>query len=206
MPPTQAQAQEERSAKDASMASRGPPFVERTQKERPDKTIEIWLQDECRIGQQGTLTRCWAETGSRPTALKQTEYEWIYLFGAVNPLTGASSALLAPTVNTDYMNHHLRFISEQASSDVHVILVLDQAGWHVAKTLKVPENISFLHLPAYSPELNSIERLWAYFKSHYLSNRAYTDYKDLLRSCRDAWNKITPEQFRTICNTKWIPR
>jgi transposase len=206
MPPTQAQTQEERSAKDVSVASRGPPFVERIRKERPDKTIEIWLQDECRIGQQGTLTRCWAPTGSRPTAVKQTEYEWIYLFGAVNPLTGASSALLAPTVNTDYMNHHLRFISEQAGSDVHVILVLDQAGWHVAKTLKVPENISLLHLPAYSPELNSIERLWAYFKSHYLSNRAYTDYKELLNSCRDAWNKITTEQFCTICNTKWIPR
>jgi transposase len=206
MPPTQTQAQEERSTKDASMAPRGPPFVERIRKKRSDKTIEIWLQDECRIGQQGTLTRCWAPTGSRPTAVKQTEYEWIYLFGAVNPLTGASSALLAPTVNTDYMNHHLRFISEQAGSDVHVILVLDQAGWHVAKMLKVPENISLLHLPAYSPELNSIERLWAYLKSHYLSNRAHTDYEDLLNSCRDAWNKITPEQFCTICNIKWIPR
>lgn len=188
------------------MASKGPPFVERIRKDRPDKTIEIWLQDECRIGQQGTLTRCWAPTGSRPAAVKQTEYEWIYLFGAVNPLTGASSALLAPTVNTDYMNHHLRFISERAGSDVHVVLVLDQAGWHVAKKLKVPENISLLHLPAYSPELNSIERLWAYLKSHYLSNRAHTDYEDLLNSCRDAWNKITPEQFCTICNTNWIPR
>jgi transposase len=206
MPPTQAQAQEQRSAKDASMASRSPPFVERIRQDRPNKTIEIWLQDECRIGQQGTLTRCWAPTGSRPTAVKQTEYEWIYLFGAVNPLTGASSALLAPTVNTDYMNHHLRFISEQAGSDVHVVLVLDQAGWHVAKMLKVPENISLLYLPAYSPELNSIERLWAYLKSHYLSNRAHTNYEDLLNSCRDAWNRITPEQFCTICNTKWIPR
>ncbi len=187
------------------MASRGPPFVERIREERPDKTIEIWLQDKCRIGQQGTLTRCWAPTGSRPTAVKQTEYEWIYLFGAVNPLTGASSALLAPTVNTDYINHHLRFISEQAGSNVHVILVLDQAGWHVAKALKVPENISLLYLPAYSPELNPIERLWAYLKSHYLSNRAYADYDNLLNACRNAWNKIASEQFCTVCHTKWIP-
>jgi hypothetical protein len=57
------------------------------------------------------------------------------VFGAVNPLTGVSSALLAPTVNTDYMNHHLRFMSEQADPEVHVVLVLDQAGWHVAKAL-----------------------------------------------------------------------
>lgn len=113
--------------------------------------------------------------------------------------------MLAPTVNTDYMNHHLRFVSEEVGPDVHVILVLDQAGWHVAKALKVPDNISLLYLPAYSPELNAIERLWAYLKSHYLSNRVYTDYGDLLNTCRDAWNKITPEQFCTVCHTKWIP-
>ncbi len=187
------------------MAKRSPLFVEKIREERPDKTIEIWLQDECRIGQQGTLTRCWALTGSRPTAVKQTEYEWIYLFGAVNPLNGTSSALLAPTVNTDYMNHHLRFISEQAGPDVHVILVLDQAGWHTAKALKVPENISLLYLPSYSPELNAIERLWGYLKSHYLSNRAYADYDDLLNTCRDAWNKIVPEKFCTVCHSEWIP-
>jgi transposase len=143
-------------------------------------------------------------TGSRPTAVKQTEYEWIYLFGAVNPLTGASSALLAPTVNTDYMNHHLRFISEQAGPGVHAILVLDQAGWHIAKALQVPENISLLYLPSYSPELNAIERLWGYLKSHYLSNRAYGNYGDLLTTCREAWNHITREQFCTICHTQWI--
>jgi transposase len=127
------------------------------------------------------------------------------LFGAVNPLTGASSALLAPTVNTDYMNHHLRFISEQAGPDAHVILVLDQAGWHTAKALDIPENISLLYLPAYSPELNAIERLWEYLKSHYLSNKAYTDYNDLLNICTNAWNRISPERFCTICHCQWIP-
>ena len=104
------------------------------------------------------------------------------------------------------MNHHLRFISEQVGSDIHVILVLDQAGWHKAKALEIPDNISLLYLASYSPELNAIERLWAYLKSHYLSNRPYTNYEDLLHSCRDAWNEIEPGQFRSICRTKWIPR
>lgn len=104
------------------------------------------------------------------------------------------------------MNHHLRFISEQTTADVHVILVLDQAGWHTAKALKVPDNISLLYLPSYSPELNAIERLWGYLKSHYLSNRAYAGYDDLLDTCRDAWNKITPDKFCTICQSEWIPR
>ena len=165
----------------------------------------MWFQDEARIGQQGTLTTVWAEKGSRPTAVKQTEYDWIYLFGAVHPQTGNSSALLTPTVNTGYMNHHLRFISEQAGPEVHVILVLDQAGWHTAKGLEVPENITLLYLPAYSPELNPIERLWSYLKSHYLSNRVYADYEQLLDAGKQAWNRIRPERLSSICQAQWIP-
>jgi transposase len=152
------------------------------------------------------LTRRWAPRGSRPTAVKQTEYEWVYLFGAVNPVTGDSSALLAPTVNTAYMNHHLRFISEQVGPDTQVVLVLDQAGWHLSQDLQVPKNITLLHLPPYSPELNPVERLWASLKSHYLSNRVYEGYDHLLQSCGQAWNQLTPEQFCSICHMQWIPR
>lgn len=146
----------------------------------------------------------WADRGSRPSAIKQTEYDWIYLFAAVNPVTGESSAMLAPTVNTDYMNAHLEFISCQAGSDKHVVLVLDQAGWHVAKALRVPDNITLLHLTPYSPELNPVERIWAYLKSHYLSNRVFRDYDDLLTSSREAWNSLPEECLRSICQTEWV--
>ena len=114
---------------------------------RPGQPLEWWFQDEARIGQQGTLTAVWAETGSRPEAVKQTEYDWVYLYAAVNPATGASSAMLAPTVNTAYMNEHLKFISRQVATGAHAILVLDQAGGHVAKALQIPENITLLPLP-----------------------------------------------------------
>ena len=112
------------------MGRAGPPFVRKLAEAHPKQTVQVWFQDEARIGQQGTLTRRWGLRGSRPTTLQQTEYEWVYLFGAVNPITGASSALVTPTVNTEYMNHHLRFISEQVGAEVQVILVLDRAGWH----------------------------------------------------------------------------
>lgn len=150
------------------------------------------------------MTHVWAERGSRPTVAKQTEYDWCYLYAAVNPVTGESSAMLAPTVNTDYMNEHLRFISEQAGPDKHVVLVLDQAGWHVAKKLQVPKNITIHCLPPYSPELNPVERVWAYLKSHYLSNRVYDDYEHLFAAGRHAWCALTESQLRSICCTKWI--
>ena len=162
------------------------------------------MQDEARIGQQGTLTKVWGETGSRPTAVKQTEYEWAYLFAAVNPSSGASSALIAPTVNTSYMNEHLRFISEVAGPQTHVVLVLDQAGWHVAKALQVPANVTLLHLPPYSPELNGTERVWAYMRSHYLSNRLYKDYDAIFEALQKAWNSLTPERLASLTHTDWI--
>ncbi len=164
----------------------------------------MWAQDEARFGQQGTLTHVWADTGSRPTAVKQTEYEWLYIFAAVNPLTGESSAILTPTVNTDYMSEHLRMISEQVGPRRHVVLMLDQAGWHVAKALKVPPNITLLHLPPYSPELNPVERLWAYLKSHYLSNRVFTDYNDLFARVRQAWLELDEQRLQSVTRTSWL--
>jgi len=70
--------------------------------------------------------------------------------------------------------------------------------------LKAPDNITLLHLPPYSPELNPIERLWLYLKSHYLSNRIHIGYEDLLASCRDAWNVISEADLRSICHTPWV--
>lgn len=115
-------------------------------------------------------------------------------------------ALLGPTVNTYVMNQHLRMISEHVGADVHVVLVMDQAGWHMSKGLRVPENITLLHLPPYSPELNPIERLWSWLKSHQLSNRVYADYDDLLNFGCAAWNTLTPDRLRTICRTSWVER
>jgi transposase len=130
----------------------------------------------------------------------------VYVFGAVNPRTGASSALLAPLANTEYRNHPLRFLRERADRGVQIILVLDRAGWRLSKVLQVPENITLPHLPPYSPERNPVERLWAYLRSHYLSSRAYRDYDDLFTACGDAWNQLTPEQRCSICRTEWMPR
>ena len=172
----------------------------------PARPVEVWFQDEARVGQQGTLTRCWGLTGSRPTAVKQTEYEWVYLFGAVNPLTGESSALLGSDGQHGVHEPSSAVHQRTGRADKHVILVLDRAGWHVAKALQVPENITLLHLPPYSPELNPVERLWAYLRSHYLSNRVYRDYDDLFHASGKAWNQLTPEHLCSICRTEWIPR
>lgn len=170
----------------------------------PDKTVRVFLMDESRFGQQGTLTKMWALRNSRPTAVKQTRYEWVYLYGAVDPLSGDTTALLMRHVDTDHMNAFLGVFSASLGPDEHAVLVMDNAGWHHAKRLKMPDNVTPLYLPPYSPELNPIERLWGYLKSHYLSNRAYQTYEALLDAGTKAWNSLTNELVASICATSWL--
>lgn len=164
------------------------------------------MQDEARIGQQGTLTRVWARTGSRPSAVRQTEYEWVYLWAAVEPATGASVAMITPTVDTALMRQFLAGLSGTLGPDEHAVLVLDQAGWHVAKALAVPANLTLLFLPPYSPELNPAERLWAWLRSHQLANRVYADYLELISATDRAWLTLDADTIKSVCACPWIER
>jgi hypothetical protein len=79
--------------------------------------------DEARFGQQGTLKRVWAPKGSRPTAVEQTRYEWVYLYAAVEPATGASVALQASHVNTGTMSAFLGILARELDEGDHAIVV-----------------------------------------------------------------------------------
>lgn len=162
--------------------------------------------DEARFGQQGTLTRMWAPTGSRPTAVKQTRYEWLYLYAAVEPATGHSVALQAPSVNAATFNVFLKMLAAELDPKDHAVLIMDQAGWHKARALTIPDNISVLFLPPYSPELNPVERLWDYLRQHHLANRAYDGYTHLLEASAQAWQQLTPQLLRSVCACPYLTR
>ena len=167
-------------------------------------TVRVWFMDEARFGQQGTITDVWAAAGSRPRAVRQTRYEWVYLYAAVEPATGESAALLAPNVNTGTMNAFLRILEAERKPGEHFVLIMDQAGWHKSRDLKLPEGITVLLLPPYSPELNPVENLWHYLRSHYLSNRVYADYDALLDAGTEAYRKLTPALIRSVCRCDYI--
>jgi hypothetical protein len=118
------------------------------------KPVELWWQDEARVGQQGTLTRLWAERGSRPPAPRDCRYDWAYIFGAVCPARGTGAALVLPYANAEAMNLHLAEISRRTTPGAHTVVTMDGAGWHQeGGRLQVPDNISVLLLPPYSPQL-----------------------------------------------------
>ena len=118
------------------------------------KVIEIWFQDEARIGQKNKITRRWAKRGSRPSAPHDQRTRSAYIFGAICPQHGKAAALVMPWCDTYAMNQHLIEISRNVTENGHAILIMDQAGWHMSNNLAVPENITILPLPPKSPELN----------------------------------------------------
>jgi transposase len=173
---------------------------------QPTKRLRIYFQDESRFGQQGTTTNVWAQRGSRPTAVRQTEYEYLWVLGAACPETGHAEGLLSPQLNTKIVNEFLTQFARTIPADEHAVMLWDGAGFHAGKQLRVPDNVTVITLPAYSPELNPIENLWHYLKSHCWSNRAYDDYDALEQAAVDAWRKVAldADLVKTVCAAPYL--
>ncbi len=153
------------------------------------------------MGQQGTLTRIWARRGTRPRAPRDTRYKWSYIFGAACPARGIAAGLVLPYVNSEAMGLHLAEIAKAVTSGSHALLIVDGAGWHGAKALRVPRNITLLKLPPYAPELNPMENVWAYLRSNKLAITVFDSYEDILDKCADAWNFFANDTLRVTSIT-----
>ena len=195
-------------AKQAAFLAEWPERLRTIAAAQPEKRLHIYFQDESRFGQQGTTTNVWAKKGSRPTAVRQTEYEYLWVLGAVCPETGHAEGLLSPQLNTKIVNEFLRQFAQTIPANKHAVMLWDGAGFHTAKSLCIPENMTVVTLPPYSPELNPIENLWHYLKSHYWSNRAYADYDELEQAAVDAWRHaaLDDQLMKTVCAAPYLDR
>lgn len=113
---------------------------------------------------------------------------------------------MLPDVNAEAMNLHLAEISRHVAPGAHAVIILDGAGWHqTGGKLQLPDNISLLPLPPYSPELNPVENVWQFLRQNYLSNRVYETYDDIVNACCEAWNSLLaiPNQIRSIATRDW---
>jgi len=129
-----------------------------------------------------------------------------YLFGAVCPARDLGVGLVLPEVNSEAMSLHLAEISKHVRPGAHAVINLDGAGWHQSGgRLRVPDNISLLPLPPYSPELNPVENIWQFLRQNYLANRVFDTYDAIVDACCDAWNALRniPGQIQTITTRKW---
>ena len=164
----------------------------------PGTPIELWWQDEARVGQKNTLTRLWARRGTRPRLPHDQRTEYAYIFGAICPEKGKGAGLVLPRCNVQAMNAHLAEISLAVEAGAHAVLILDGAGWHIAGDLVVPDNITLLPLPARAPELNPVENVWQFLRDNWLGNRVFASYDDILDHCCNAWNRLIGQPWKIM--------
>jgi putative transposase len=152
-----------------------------------------------RACQKNKRTYRWARKGSRPRAAHDQRTQ------STCPERGAGAALVLPACNTEAMQLHLDEIATKIIPGAHAILLLDQAGWHGAKALKVPSNISLLQLPPRAPELNGQENVWQFMRQNWLSNRIFKSFDDIVDHCCYAWNTLIdqPWKIMSIARCDW---
>jgi hypothetical protein len=151
-----------------------PKNLEKLREAYPEAEVELWAQDEHRLGLKPILRKVWSPKGERPIVKVHQRYEWTYLYSFVRPSTGEVHWLILPTVNAEVFSLALAHFAEEVgcTKKRHLLLVLDQAGWHTGKEVEVPEGIHLEFLPSASPELQPAERLWP-LSNEGVANRFY---------------------------------
>jgi transposase len=167
--------------------------------------VEVWSQDEARFGLKPVLRRIWAAVGERPVAIVDERYEWLWLFAATHPRTGRTFWLVLPRLDASCVQAFLdEFAKEHAREGKRIVLVWDGAPAHRAQALQVPERISLLSLPAYTPELNPSERVWPLVKEG-VANRAHESLDELEQKVCSRCQKISAAEISARTNYYWWP-
>jgi hypothetical protein len=174
----------------------------------PQAELTRWAEDEHRLGLLSVLRRVWTRNGQRPTSHIACHYDWLYVYGFVRPATGQSWWCLLPTVSTDAFAVALATFArdEGIDADHRAVLVLDQAGWHLAHALPVPEGIDLVFLPPSAPELQPAERLWPLVDEP-VANRAFADLDALEAVLVDRCRRLEADRPRLRAHTQfnWWP-
>lgn len=161
------------------------------------------FQDEAGFGRISKPRYCWCEKGTRPSVPCHHIREYRYAYGAVEPKTGDSFFFIMPCCNTECMNMFLNELSKSFPKD-KILLVCDGAAWHKSKTLKIPENISLLFIPPYTPEMNPIEQIWKEIRKIGFKNEIFHSLQKVVdRLCLTICN-LSSDSIMSVTRRDWI--
>src|SRR4051812_31624591 len=175
--------------------------------QHPDKPVEVWATDEHRIGLKPIIRRVWAPKGQRPIALGHHRYKWLYVTAFVQPISGEVFWYVSNGVSKPFFAALLALFAREAGAgrDRILVLGLDNAGWHTAPNLVVPDGIRLVYLPPYSPELQPAEHLWPILDEP-LANRYFATLADLERTVADRCRVLDGDQLSLGTNFHWWPK
>jgi transposase len=168
-------------------------------------SIRLMFQDEARFGRIADVRRCWCPKPLRPVCQAMLTQDYTYAYAAVSVLEGELDTLILPRVNGACMQRFLEEVARRHPDD-RLVMVLDGAGWHSSRSLRLPNNLRLMPLPPYSPELNPVEHLWDELREKAFHNRVFKSLDALenhlafhLRALEN-----NPDQVRSIVAWPWI--
>jgi transposase len=181
--------------------------VQQLREKFPNKKVEIWFFDEHRVGLKPIIRKIWAPVGERPTAIVHHRYEWLYIYGFVEPKTGKTLWYLIPRVNHQWLNLVYQAFAKDVGLDIEKIILLieDNAGWHHSQKVEVPEGIIVEYLPPYSPELQPAERLWSIVDEP-LVNEYFETIEEIeeILATRCQFIETMPSEIKNLTNYHWL--
>src|SRR4051794_24110960 len=175
--------------------------------QHPDKPIEVWATDEHRIGLKPILRRVWAPKGQRPIALGHHRDKWLYVTAFVQPISGETFWSISNGTSKPFFAALLALFAREAGAGRArlIVLELDNAGWHTAPNLVVPDGIRPVYLPPYSPELQPAEHLWPVLDEP-LANQYFETLADLERAVAERCLVLDGDQLSLGTNFHWWPK
>lgn len=143
--------------------------------------------------------------GSSTTSGLSNVREYTYAYAALSPHDGVLDSLVLPDSNKECMGIFLEEVSRR-HFDEKILMVMDGAAWHRAKTLRIPNNIELIIQPPYSPELNPVEHLWDEIREKWFRNYVFKSMTAVERKLVDALNTLEDDRDRikNIAGFKWI--
>jgi transposase len=151
----------------------------------------------------------WAPVGQRPIAHGHHRFEWLYVTGFVEPITGRTVWNVSNGISKPYFELVLADFAKSAGAgpNKRIVLQLDNAGWHGPENLTVPDGIRLVFQPAHSPELQPAEHLWP-FLDEPLVNRYFHTIEELDAAVAERCLALM-QQIQTISASTlfhWWPR
>jgi transposase len=166
--------------------------------------VMIMFCDEARFGRINSVHKCWVR-GERPTVYSQIVREYTYVYSAVSPFDGTMDSLIINGVNSECMGFFLDEVGRR-HTDKTIIMFADQASWHTSDSLNIPDNVSLLPLPPYSPQLNPVENIWHELREKWFYNHTFdslAQVEDRLMEALTAFESNTVS-VKSIAAFHWI--
>jgi transposase len=164
--------------------------------------VRYWSEDESRMGLHTIRRRKLTSSGIKPQVQVPWDFTYLWLYGAVEPLTGEGFFYEFTHLDTTYFEKFLELFASKYPLDLHIIQV-DNGGFHNYLNLSIPENVILLFQPAYSPEVNPIERLWGYVKKQ-LKWLRFEHIEELRAAVQKELNKLTNEVIASLTGWQFI--